>query len=368
LRSWFDGLVVPNGLPSQQIVVRAQQDGCFSVDDCSGQILPDLTLGDLPSFLTNAVVRALVTKQSDAVALHAGAVARNGKAVLVVLQNGFDYLTDEIVLLQQSQPAVVGLPRSLVLKPGSAQHILEMPAFREATTVPAGTHLVISAPAGPQAQEPLPVSLIVFPDFVKGNDLEVEGLSPAGCGMKLVECNVNARNLPDRGFAAIARLSRRTPAMRLRYGDYDQLPARLDILARLSMDDNLEPANMRRLLAAFAQRRSGARESKASAPASQIPKPTPLRERKRALSIGMATYDDYDGVYFTLQALRMYHADASMTWSSWWSTTIHQGPVQRSSKNLRMQNHASDIFPRRKILGRWSGSVSSTRPWASLFW
>jgi len=28
---------------------------------------------------------------------------------------------------------------------------------------------------------------------------------------------------------------------------------------------------------------------------------------KKLLTIGMATYDDYDGVYFTIQALRMYH-------------------------------------------------------------
>jgi glycosyltransferase involved in cell wall biosynthesis len=28
---------------------------------------------------------------------------------------------------------------------------------------------------------------------------------------------------------------------------------------------------------------------------------------KKLLTIGMATYDDYDGVYFTLQALKMYH-------------------------------------------------------------
>lgn len=29
----------------------------------------------------------------------------------------------------------------------------------------------------------------------------------------------------------------------------------------------------------------------------------------RKLTIGMATYDDYDGVYFTIQALRMYHSE-----------------------------------------------------------
>ena len=28
---------------------------------------------------------------------------------------------------------------------------------------------------------------------------------------------------------------------------------------------------------------------------------------KKTLTIGMCTYDDFDGVYFSLQALRMYH-------------------------------------------------------------
>ena len=29
----------------------------------------------------------------------------------------------------------------------------------------------------------------------------------------------------------------------------------------------------------------------------------------KKLTIGMATYDDYDGVYFTLQAIRLYHPE-----------------------------------------------------------
>ena len=39
-----------------------------------------------------------------------------------------------------------------------------------------------------------------------------------------------------------------------------------------------------------------------------IPKPTPHRERK-FLTIGMATHDDYDGCYFTIQAIRLYHPE-----------------------------------------------------------
>ena len=29
----------------------------------------------------------------------------------------------------------------------------------------------------------------------------------------------------------------------------------------------------------------------------------------KKLTIGMATYDDYDGVYFSIQAIRMYHPE-----------------------------------------------------------
>jgi hypothetical protein len=32
-----------------------------------------------------------------------------------------------------------------------------------------------------------------------------------------------------------------------------------------------------------------------------------IKMNNKLLTIGMATYDDYDGVYFTLQSLRMYH-------------------------------------------------------------
>src|ERR1700675_1402777 len=40
-----------------------------------------------------------------------------------------------------------------------------------------------------------------------------------------------------------------------------------------------------------------------------IQAPTPRKNANKKLTIGMATYDDYDGVYFSLQALRLYHPE-----------------------------------------------------------
>ncbi len=52
----------------------------------------------------------------------------------------------------------------------------------------------------------------------------------------------------------------------------------------------------------------------AFAPTNTNPKVYPIPARspahaKRKLCIGMATYDDYDGVYFSLQAIRLYHSE-----------------------------------------------------------
>lgn len=62
-------------------------------------------------------------------------------------------------------------------------------------------------------------------------------------------------------------------------------------------------------------------------PADEATPPPPVAEHPdlrtaRALTIGMATYDDYDGVYFTVQAIRLYHPE-----------------VTRSTEILVLDNH-----------------------------
>src|ERR1700722_10640590 len=42
----------------------------------------------------------------------------------------------------------------------------------------------------------------------------------------------------------------------------------------------------------------------------RIPEPTP-QGPARLLTIGMATYDDYDGVYFSVQAIRLFHPEVT---------------------------------------------------------
>lgn len=320
----FGRLVVGDGTPARTVTVAKEGDR-YSIDDETADTVSDLARSDLASFLMDVVIRALITDQSRGVALHAGAVARNGRVVLVagasgsgksslicwLVENGFEYLTDEIVLLEPNDASVVGMPRAVVVKPGSAELIREMQAFRDARSALGGTHVMIEPPASSASNGQMPVALIIFPEFSLGEGLSLAGPSAAECGLKLVECNLNARNFRDGGFAALTKLARKAPALSLRYGGFDQLEGTLDTLVGLAVDGTLDGERMRRFLMGLA-RPSGAptKTTPALPEPSAVPAPTPIRADRKSLTVGMATYDDYDGVYFTLQALRMYHGDA----------------------------------------------------------
>lgn len=312
-----------------RIVIEETADGRFSVCADGDAPVAGLTRGDLPTFVMDAVVRGLVKDLRTAVALHAGAVTHNGKVALIagstgvgksslvawLIGSGFSYLSDEIALLFAEQSAVIGLPRALVLKPGSAEKVLALPAYQGARSVPAGEHVMVRPGfVQPKATTLHPCGLIVFPRFEAGSELRVESISPAQAALRLVGTNLNARNLADGGFRAITSFARQTPAVTLRYGDFGQLQGTADVLMRFLLDGSLDAAAGRRFLSLLAPAPPPteavvAPGTAAPAPKTyEIPAPTPRREPRR-LTIGMATYDDYDGVYFSVQAVRLYHPE-----------------------------------------------------------
>ena len=130
----------------------------------------------------------------------------------------------------------------------------------------------------------------------------------------MTACNVNARNLPDHGFGIVTSFAQNVPALSLRYGSFDQLEEVFDALLKLVVGSELDALAIRRALEAFKRSEDLAATKKSpefppvSRGPSALPTATP-RGKPRKLTIGMAAYDDYDGVYFTLQALRMYHPE-----------------------------------------------------------
>src|SRR5262245_60597658 len=74
--------VVDSGAPGSCIVVDESLDGRFSIDAGLDPPVAELTRGDVATFVMEAVVRGLVKDLTTGIALHAGAVACNGKAAL----------------------------------------------------------------------------------------------------------------------------------------------------------------------------------------------------------------------------------------------------------------------------------------------
>ncbi len=67
-----------------------------------------------------------------------------------------------------------------------------------------------------------------------------------------------------------------------------------------------------------------------------VPAPT-RRGLRRFLSIGMATYDDYDGVYFSVEAIRLYHPEVTECTEILVLDNHPSGPCAKPLKDLERQ-------------------------------
>jgi hypothetical protein len=166
-----------------------------------------------------------------------------GKSTLTawLLGQGFSYLTDELAFVPAGSVWLHGFTRPLSLK-SSGRAVLALPpltAAKSSTGSPFqflhSPHLDLISPAllGISAsRNDAPLRLIVFPQYQAGAPLVLHPLSGAQAGKALLECLINARNLPDHGFFEVTRLAHHLRAYRLTYGHFNRLNQQLtDLLA-----------------------------------------------------------------------------------------------------------------------------------------
>jgi len=311
-------------------LIEIQEDrtqGRFVLQPNGGKTTSGLDKETCLSVLLGEIVHTLVNDLNSGVALHAGAVTWRdhgvllpgasgaGKSSLVawLTGKGCGYLTDELTVLHSDVPNFSAFARPLVVKNGAGFSAAELETIAGGNAVRHGANLICLPKTG-SADQTTQCRLAVFPRFEQGSRLRIEPLSAAQAGLELTACNVNARNLSDHGFATITAFARSVPAVMLHYGKFNQLEGVLDTLLELAVEGPLGPAEFRRLFAAVAPpdmvvEEPAAKSTPQPATIAEVPEPTPRREPKK-LTIGMATYDDYDGAFFTLQSLRMYHPEA----------------------------------------------------------
>jgi hypothetical protein len=85
--------------------------------------------------------------------------------------------------------------------------------------------------------EQAPIDRMIFPRYQAEGEPVIQRLSKAQAGLALMECLVNARNLPEHGFPEIVRLAQVAPAYRLIYSHFAQIePIFVDWLSQNEAD------------------------------------------------------------------------------------------------------------------------------------
>ena len=169
--------------------------------------------------------------------LHASAVARDGRAVILSGESGSGKSTlaallgegawrlmgDEFTLIEPASGDALGFPRAVSLKNAA---IAEMAARVDPARLGpllAGTpkgdirHLIPRADAIAGMHEPARPALILFPRF--GGAAAIEPMAPGEVFVRLTEASTNYVALGEAGFAALTRLVRETPAFGISYPD-----------------------------------------------------------------------------------------------------------------------------------------------------
>ena len=197
--------------------------------------------------LFDAVIFRLLAGPDGGLALHAGAVVRDGRVLLLPGQSGSGkstltawltsrgcgYLTDELVLLPaRSELQTLACTRPLCIKHGAAPIVkgLLPPGQEAALEDDQGLilpHRHLNPVFAPTTRPP---GLLLFPVYRPGAPLAGERLSGARASALLMTCNVNGRNLDGHGFPLVARIARTVPAVRLLYSSFHGLGELLDQL------------------------------------------------------------------------------------------------------------------------------------------
>ena len=224
------------------------RDGELTYQGTSDAYLAERLLGDIG--------RDLADKSRGGSLFHAGALAWDGKGLLLpgsigagkttltmwlALKGGggLEYLSDEMVFFPAGSQAMQSYTRPLNLKSpsraalkdffdfaGQAGRLLSTPY---GDLIPPG----LLSFAGPRQETPL--RLIIFPRYQAGCDPLCRPLSKAQAGLALMECLVNARNLPGHGFSEITRLARVAPAYKLRYSRFEQIGGQIATLLHMAL-------------------------------------------------------------------------------------------------------------------------------------
>jgi HprK-related kinase A len=193
---------------------------------------------------------ALATRFNRHLLLHAGVVERYGRAVLLpalpgsgkstltaaLANRGFRLLSDEFGVVRLTDAAMLPMVRPTALKNESigimrqfAPQAVLGPAFPK-TRKGTVAHLAPNVESVAKRNVPARAALILFPNFEKGAEIELEPIPKSRAFLKLSTNSFNYELLGPEAFDAVTKLISTCECYRLRFGDLEQAVAKISEL------------------------------------------------------------------------------------------------------------------------------------------
>jgi hypothetical protein len=250
LASWLDRLLAPFRDASDPAVPSAGLPSYRLTDDRDGpggpltrfvSILDGRVLTRVPSraALLDHVLWHInwvsVEGVDDVLALHAGAVADGGRAILLpgppesgkttlvgaLVQGGAGYLSDEAALVDMVTGRLHPYPRALTMDGGSVAalgiHPAVLPDFHDYPGLQ--YHVRPHDLRGRCLSGPVPVGLVVFPRFREGSPTRLDRVSRAAALCRMAENSFNFGRVGSAGLRALDHVVRTSACYALEYGD-----------------------------------------------------------------------------------------------------------------------------------------------------
>jgi hypothetical protein len=191
----------------------------------------------LAYILMNEAIFHCINTNDSHHALHAGAVCRGDKCIILPSQSGngkstltswlvmndFQYLTDELVFLK-SDAQVLPMTRPISLKVGpSHDSWLLQEGHKDIITSEAGSmisHRLLNNSFEPRQPK---VTDIIFPQFEPSAEPGLQEITPAKSSLYLLRSHVNARNLQGHGVSEMASIVKQCRSFTLSYSSFDDL-------------------------------------------------------------------------------------------------------------------------------------------------
>lgn len=187
--------------------------------------------------------------------IHAGAVARQGSAaifpgthgagkttlVAYLVENGFEFFSDEVAALSYQTTSLEPFPRPLNIKAGSVGLLptegacLQIERYDQGAQTYEGRYAL--PPTARTAQGPARVRLVLFPQYIAGADTRLRKLPRSKAAVLLVNHAFNFKLDQAQGFDLVAALASRVPAYQL---SYEKLPEALAVIENLLAESHSE--------------------------------------------------------------------------------------------------------------------------------